>query len=67
MKVYMLQDAVTGDFYRPGVPINRQWGPQKLGTVWAIRRTVEAQRASLKPLYTTVIRVYTLKSHATEI
>lgn len=62
MIVYMLQDVVTGNFYRKDTQPNRRWVPQGEGTVFTDRRlaTSERYRLRLQP-HTTVLRGFTLK------
>ena len=62
MKVYMLQDAVTGTFYREDTQPNRRWVPQVQGTVFTDRRRATSERYRLRTqLHTTILRGYTLK------
>ena len=61
MKVYMLQDAVTGYFYGGVMHGTTKWFPQRSAKIWTVRREVTTIQDGLKPLYTTILREYTLK------
>ena len=61
MRVYMLQDVVTGSYYRGEGSLDTRWVPQSLATIWTDYRGVTAAKCYIGPTHTTNILEYTLK------
>jgi hypothetical protein len=60
MRVYMLQDVVTGGFYEGLRNGGERWGVQRGGKLYTDLREATSVRCRLKPFYTTIVREYTL-------
>jgi len=60
MKVYMLQNTVTGDFFRLTSVARLRWGSQEAGSAWTKRYQATKVKQELNPL-TITLREYTLK------